>query len=142
MRFVSFLPTLNATLNSLSAVLLAAGYAAIRRKRIPLHRACMLAAFAVSVLFLISYVAYHAEAGSRPFEGRGWIRPVYFAVLITHVVLAAVIVPMALGTLVRALRGRFEAHRRIARWTWPIWMYVSITGVVIYLLLYGAGGVW
>jgi putative membrane protein len=142
MRFVSYLPTLNAALNSVSAALLAAGYVAIRRKRIPLHRAWMVSAFAVSALFLVSYVIYHAEAGSRPFQGRGWIRPVYFAILITHVVLAAAIVPMALCTLARALGGRFEAHRRIARWTWPVWMYVSVTGVAIYLLLYGAGGVW
>ena len=136
MAIVSSLPTVNATLNSLSAVLLLVGYAAIRGKRVALHRACMLAAFVVSALFLVSYVVYHVQAGSTPFSGRGLLRTVYFAILITHVVLAATILPMAIATLGRALHGRFAAHRRIARWTWPVWMYVSVTGVVIYVLLY------
>jgi uncharacterized membrane protein YozB (DUF420 family) len=133
---ISDLPTLNATLNAVAGVLLAAGYTFVRRGRIAAHRAAMLGAFATSTLFLISYVIYHANAGSRPFEGRGAIRVVYFTILITHVILAAGIVPMALVTLTRGLRRDDERHRRLARWTWPIWMYVSVTGVVIYLMLY------
>jgi len=132
----SSLPALNAALNSASAVLLVAGYVLIRRRRVAAHRACMLAALGVSTLFLISYLVYHYHAGSVPFTGTGWIRPVYFAILITHIILAAAILPMALVTAGRALRGRIEPHRRIARWTWPIWMYVSVTGVVIYVMLY------
>lgn len=140
MRLVPLLPTLNAALNATSALLLASGYVAIRRKNVSAHRACMLAAFAVSALFLISYVVYHAQAGSRAFTGTGWLRPVYFVILVTHVVLAAANLPMAIATLVRALRGRVEQHRRLARWTWPIWIYVSVTGVVVYLLLYHVAG--
>ena len=133
---VSDLPTLNAALNATSGVLLLAGWLLVRRGRTQAHRRCMLGAFAASCLFLVSYVAYHAQAGSRPFTGQGAVRAIYFAILITHVVLAAVIVPLALVTLARALRGDYASHRRIARWTFPVWMYVSVTGVVIYLMLY------
>ena len=132
----SDLPTLNAALNATAAVLLFAGWRYIRRGRIEAHRRCMLSAFAASTLFLISYVVYHAAAGSRPFEGEGPIRVLYFLVLVTHVVLAALIVPLALVTLARGLRRDDERHRRLARWTFPIWMYVSVTGVVIYVMLY------
>jgi len=117
-------------------VLLAVGYWLIRRRSIEAHRRVMLAAFTVSCLFLVSYVIYHAQAGSRPFTGQGTIRLVYFAILITHVILAAVIVPLALLTLRRGLVRDDARHRRIAKWTWPIWMYVSVTGVVIYWMLY------
>jgi len=133
---VAALPALNAVLNGASAVLLTGGWLAIRRRRIAVHRACMLAAFSVSVLFLVSYVVYHALAGSRPFTGQGWIRPVYFAVLISHVVLAAAMVPFVLTTLYRALGADFPRHVRLARVTLPVWLYVSVTGVVVYLVLY------
>jgi uncharacterized membrane protein YozB (DUF420 family) len=133
---VSDLPTVNALLNGTAGVLLAIGWTCIRRGRVDAHRRCMLAAFMASCLFLVSYVVYHAQAGSRPFTGQGLARSVYFAILITHVVLAAAIVPLALVTLRRALGGDYVRHRRIARWTFPVWMYVSITGVVIYLMLY------
>ena len=129
-------PALNASLNATTAVLLVTGYALIRRKRVALHRGFMLSALVVSCLFLASYLYYHAHIGSKRFAGVGWIRPVYFAILISHTVLAVAIVPLALVTLARALRERFDRHRRIARWTLPIWLYVSVTGVVIYLLLY------
>ena len=134
---VSDLPALNAGLNATAGILLFAGWLMIRGGRITAHRRCMLAAFTASSLFLVSYVVYHAQAGSRPFTGQGPARAVYFAILISHVVLAAAIVPLALVTLTRALRGDFARHRRIARWTFPIWMYVSVTGVVIYWMLYG-----
>ncbi len=127
---------LNATLNGAAAVLLLTGHSFIKRGRIAAHRACMIAALLVSTAFLVSYVIYHARVGSVPFQGHGWIRPVYFSILFTHVVLAAAIVPLALVTLSRALRKQFDRHRRIARWTYPIWLYVSVTGVVIYFLLY------
>ncbi|HWP99331.1 MAG TPA: DUF420 domain-containing protein [Vicinamibacterales bacterium] len=133
---LSWLPTLNAALNATAAVLLLRGYVLIRRGAIERHRRTMLAAFAVSTLFLISYVVYHANVGSRPFQGRGAIRTVYFTVLVTHVVLAAAVLPLALVTLSRALRGRFDRHVRLARWTLPIWLYVSVTGVVVYVMLY------
>ena len=133
---IAQLPTLNAALNTLSAVFLCAGYCFIRGKNRDAHRRCMVAALACSTLFLISYLIYHFEVGSVGFKGQGWIRPVYFSILITHTVLAAAIVPLVLVTLIRALRERFDAHRRIARWTFPIWLYVSVTGVVIYLMLY------
>lgn len=132
----SDLPALNAALNATAAVLLLAGWRYIRRGRIDEHRRCMLSAFGASVLFLISYLVYHAAAGSRPFDGEGAIRVVYFVVLVSHVVLAAAIVPLALVTLARGLRRDDERHRRLARWTFPIWMYVSVTGVAIYLMLY------
>ena len=133
---VSTLPALNAALNGTAAVLLAVGFVFIRRRRIRAHLTCMASAFAVSTLFLVSYVVYHYHAGSRPFTGQGWIRPVYFVLLISHVLLAAVIVPLALTTLYRACRGEFTRHRGIARWTLPIWLYVSVTGVIVYWLLY------
>ncbi len=133
---VSDLPTLNATLNGTSGLLLVLGYVFIRRKQTNVHRVCMLGAFSASVLFLISYVIYHWYAGSKSFPGQGWVRPVYFSILISHVVLAAAIVPMALITLGRAWKEDFKRHRRIARWTLPIWLYVSISGVVVYLMLY------
>jgi uncharacterized membrane protein YozB (DUF420 family) len=130
------LPTLNAALNTLSAVLLCAGYFFIRAKNTRAHRACMLAAFACSILFLASYLIYHYQVGSVPYKGQGWIRIVYFAILLTHTILATAVVPLALITLARALGERFAAHRRIARWTFPIWLYVSVTGVVVYIMLY------
>ncbi len=132
----SDLPALNAGLNAISAVFLTTGYRYIRRKRMAAHRACMLAAFVFSTLFLASYVVYHARVGSVGFPHQGWIRPVYFTILITHVTLAAVILPLALITLSRALREKFDRHRKIARWTLPLWLYVSVTGVVVYLMLY------
>jgi putative membrane protein len=130
------LPALNATLNAIAAALLVGGYIMIRRRRIAAHRRFMLSAFATSALFLASYLVYHYNIGSRPFTGQGPIRVVYFAILITHVVLAAAILPMALITLNHALRARFERHVPIARWTLPIWLYVSVTGVVVYWMLY------
>ena len=133
---VADLPAVNATLNGIAAILLVSGYILIRQRRWRQHRAVMLAAFTTSVLFLISYVIYHANAGSRPFSGQGRIRIVYFTILITHVILAATIVPLALVTLSRALRARYDRHARIARWALPIWLYVSVTGVVVYLMLY------
>jgi putative membrane protein len=123
-------------MNGLSAVFLACGYVMIRRRRIAAHRACMLSALACSTIFLVSYILYHLRVGVFHFAGQGWIRPVYFTLLGTHTVLAAAIVPLALITLSRALSGRFDRHRQIARWTLPIWFYVSVTGVVIYFLLY------
>jgi uncharacterized membrane protein YozB (DUF420 family) len=133
---ISDLPALNATLNGISAVLLTAGYLLIRRGRPDLHKRCMLAALTTSAFFLISYVVYHLNTGSRPFPGQGPIRLVYFAILITHVTLAAAILPLALTTAARGLRSQYDRHVRIARWTLPIWLYVSVTGVVIYLMLY------
>jgi putative membrane protein len=133
---VAALPTLNALLNATSAVLLGAGWWFIRRCRIGAHRACMLGAFCVSTLFLISYVTYHALAGSRPFAGQGAIRWIYVPLLISHIVLAAAMVPFVLTTLYRALGGEFARHARIARWTLPVWAYVSVTGVIVYVMLY------
>jgi putative membrane protein len=130
------LPALNAALNGMTALLLCCGYAMIRRRRILLHRTLMLSAFGVSTLFLVSYLWYHLHTGMRHFAGRGWIRPVYFAILISHTVLAAAIVPLALTTVYLGLRARHPTHQRIARWTLPLWLYVSLTGVVVYLLLY------
>jgi uncharacterized membrane protein YozB (DUF420 family) len=133
---ISDLPALNATLNAIAATLLATGWVLIRRGRIAQHRACMLAAFATSALFLVSYVIYHANVGSRPFGGQGTIRVIYFAILISHIVLAAAILPLSIVTLRRGLAARYDRHVRIARWTLPIWLYVSVTGVVVYLMLY------
>jgi uncharacterized membrane protein YozB (DUF420 family) len=133
---VSDLPLVNASLNGLATILLIAGYICIRQRRIAAHRAAMIAAFATSVLFLVSYLVYHAHTGSRPFPGRGAIRGVYFVILITHIVLAATIPPLAGVTLWRAYRGRFDRHVRVARWTLPLWLYVSITGIVVYVMLY------
>ena len=132
----SVLPHLNAALNATSFVILVAGLYFISRGRVAAHRACMLSALVVSGLFLVSYVVYHAQYGSVRFAGQGFVRPVYFVILVTHVVLAAAIVPLVFVTLRRALRGDFARHRRIARWTYPLWLYVSVTGVVVYLMLY------
>ena len=133
---ITDLPALNATLNGIATLFLVAGYVMIRRGERVLHKRCMLGALTASALFLVSYVIYHANAGSRPFPGQGAIRVVYFAILITHVVLAATILPLALTTTARGLWSQFDRHVRIARWTLPIWLYVSVTGVVIYLMLY------
>ena len=136
MLSVSDLPTLNAVLNFTSAVLLAAGFYFIKQRRIEAHKRCMIAALVVSTAFLTSYVIYHYNAGSVPFAGQGWIRPVYFFILITHVILAIVIVPMVLRTAYLAFTARFDKHVPIARKTFPLWMYVSVTGVIVYLMLY------
>lgn len=130
------LPAVNASLNALSTVLLLVGYTAIRCRQQHLHKRVMLGALATSALFLICYLVYHWQVGSRPFPGQGTIRTVYLTILLTHVVLAATVLPLALVTTFRALRGEFGRHRRVARWTFPIWLYVSVTGVVIYLMLY------
>ncbi len=133
---VQDLPALNATLNGISGILLATGWALIRARRIQAHRFCMLAAFATSGLFLTSYLVYHAQVGSVPFTRQGFVRSVYFAILIPHVLLAFVTLPLAIITLSRALKSRFPKHRAIARWTIPIWLFVSVTGVLVYVLLY------
>jgi putative membrane protein len=132
----ALLPTVNAGLNALAAVFLAAGWLAIRRRRVAVHRACMLAAFTTSVLFLTSYLVYHAHAGSTRFPGQGPVRALYFGILGTHTVLAAIVPVLAVLTLSLALRARFARHARLARWTVPIWLYVSVTGVVVYVMLY------
>jgi uncharacterized membrane protein YozB (DUF420 family) len=132
----SDLPALNATLNATSAVLLTIGWRFIRSGRIEAHRRCMIGAFVTSSLFLISYVVYHAQVGSKPFPGTGVLRTIYFAILIPHVVLAAMVPPLAIVTLTRGLRRRDSAHRRVARWTLPIWLFVSVSGVLVYLMLY------
>ena len=133
---ISDLPAVNATLNAISAIFLTTGYVLIRRGQINLHRRCMLAALASSTLFLTCYVIYHLNTGSRPFAGQGVARTVYFTILISHVLLAVTIVPLALITASRGLKAQYERHVRIARWTLPLWLYVSVTGVVIYLMLY------
>jgi uncharacterized membrane protein YozB (DUF420 family) len=133
---VEHLPTLNAALNATSGILLLIGYTLIRRGHIEAHRRAMLSAFACSAAFLISYVIYHAQAGSRPFTGTGVARTIYFSILVPHVLLAAAVLPMAIVTLRRGLGRRDAAHRRIARITLPIWLFVSVTGVVVYLMLY------
>lgn len=136
------LPAVNASLNGLSAIFLTAGFVFIRRKNRIAHRNCMISAFSVSVVFLICYLTYHTylavvlHQGPTRFLQPAWFRPIYLVILISHSVLAAVIVPMVLVTLYRAGTERFEVHRKIARWTWPLWMYVSVTGVLVYLLLY------
>ena len=130
------LPALNATLNATSGILLLIAYAHIRARRIEQHRRFMLAAFTTSSLFLVCYLVYHAQVGSVPFTRQGFVRPLYFTILITHVTLAATVVPLALVTLSRGLKARYPQHRRIARWTFPVWMYVSVTGVLVYVLLY------
>jgi putative membrane protein len=127
---------LNATLNGISAVLLAGGYAAIRNGKIAIHKKFMLSAFTVSTIFLISYLVYHYRVGHVRFQGQGWIRPVYFALLLSHTILAITIVPLILVTLRRAWLEKFDKHRMIARWTFPLWMYVSVSGVIVYILLY------
>lgn len=133
---VTDLPAVNATLNAISFVFLVTGYVFIRKGQWRKHRACMIAALVMSGLFLASYVVYHLQVGSVPFRKTGWIRTVYFAVLIPHVILAIAMVPFVLVTVSRALSGRFDKHRRIARWTLPVWLYVSITGVIVYVMLY------
>lgn len=133
---VTDLPALNASLNALATMLLVAGWTFVRRGDVARHRACMVGALAASAAFLASYLVYHYHVGSRPFTGTGPIRAVYFTILITHVVLAAAIVPLVLVTVVRALRGQFARHRAIARWTLPLWLYVSVTGVLVYWMLY------
>jgi putative membrane protein len=133
---VNDLPAVNASLNALSGVLLLIGYVLIRNRRIEQHRKVMLAAFAASSLFLVFYVIYHAQVGSVRFTRTGFVRPLYFTILITHVTLAAAVLPLALVTLSRGLAAKYKTHRRIARWTFPIWMYVSVTGVLVYVLLY------
>ena len=130
------LPAINASLNALAGILLLIGYVLIRARRIDQHRQCMIAAFATSSLFLVSYVVYHAQVGSVRFARQGFVRPLYFTILVTHVALAAAILPLALITLSRGLKGRYRQHRHIARWTLPIWLYVSATGVLVYVLLY------
>lgn len=132
----SKLPAVNAGLNTASALLLVLGYIFIRQRAITGHTMCMLAACGTSVLFLVSYLTYHFHHGSTPFQGTGWIRPVYFTILISHTVLAIVIVPLAVTTLVRGLRGQFPKHVAIAKMTLPIWLYVSVTGVIVYWMLY------
>lgn len=133
---IAALPLVNACLNATSAALLTLGYLFIRRKQVTAHGACMVSALAVSTLFFVSYVTYHSLAGSRPFGGQGILRLIYFPLLISHIVLAAVIVPLALTTVYRALRGEVARHKRIARWTLPLWLYVSLTGVLVYWMLY------
>lgn len=135
---ISHLPALNAILNSVSAILLITGRHFIRQKNIKAHRAFMISAFVTSTLFLTSYLIYHfsKELGPTRFQGEGIVRPVYYFILITHTILAVAIVPMVFVTFSRALKKRFDPHRRIARWTLPIWLYVSVTGVIVYLMLY------
>jgi uncharacterized membrane protein YozB (DUF420 family) len=133
---LSIFPALNATLNGASAVLIVTAHSLIKRKKIALHRAFMISAVATSTLFLASYLYYHAHVGSVRFPGQGWMRPVYFTLLISHTVLAAAVVPLVLLALIAGLRGRFERHRRVARWAFPVWLYVSVTGVMVYVILY------
>ncbi len=133
---LTIFPTINAALNGLTAVFLLIGYYFILHGRRALHKKLMLSAFSTSIVFLISYLYYHAHVGSVPFKGAGIVRPIYFAILISHTILAVIIVPMAIVTLIRGLSSRFDKHRKLARLTLPIWLYVSITGVVVYLMLY------
>jgi putative membrane protein len=132
----SVFPALNASLNGASAVLIVTGHSLIRRGKVQLHRACMLAAVSTSTVFLACYLYYHAHVGSVHFPGQGWARGLYFSILISHTILAAAVPVLVVLTLVFAFRQKFERHRRIARWTYPIWLYVSVTGVVVYLMLY------
>ena len=136
MNYLHYLPTLNAVLNGTAAVLLVIGFLLIKNRRIDQHRKVMMTAFGVSVAFLISYVVYHAQIGSKHFDHTGTIRTVYFGILLTHTMLAATVPVLAIITLNRGLAARFDRHRAIARWTMPIWLYVSVTGVVVYLMLY------
>jgi len=133
---IGFLPSLNATLNLTAAILIGTGFYFIKRKNIHAHKLCMVAALMVSALFLTSYLFYHYHVGSVRFTKQGWIRSVYFPLLISHTLLAAIVLPMVLRTAFLSFKGRFASHVRIARWTFPVWMYVSVTGVVVYLLLY------
>jgi putative membrane protein len=133
---LSLLPLFNAGLNGTSGLLLLAGYIFIRHRQIKWHRFCMLSAFSLSALFLISYVIYHTLAGATSFTGQGWLRPLYFTILISHIILAALTPPLVLTTLYRAWQGAFGPHRHIARWTLPVWLFVSVSGVLVYLMLY------
>jgi putative membrane protein len=133
---VHSLPAINATLNAISTVLLVSGYVLIRGRHIDMHRRCMIGACVTSTLFLACYLIYHYQVGSVRFTRQGFVRPLYYTILITHVTLAASVLPLAIVTLLRGLRGRFARHRAIARWTLPIWLYVSVTGVLVYVLLY------
>ena len=130
------LAPLNAILNGCATLLLLAGFIFIKLKWVRAHRACMISTFVVSTIFLSSYLLYHYHVGNVRFSGHGWVRALYFAILIPHIILAGAIVPLALVTMWLALRGNFHRHRRVARWTWPLWMYVSVTGVIVYLMLY------
>ena len=132
----SIFPPLDASLNGTTAILLLIGHRFIKRGAVARHRATMIAAFTTSSIFLACYLYYHFHVGSVHFRGTGWVRPLYFSILISHTVLAAVVVPMILTTLTLALTDKFDRHRRLARWTYPIWMYVSVTGVIVYLMLY------
>lgn len=134
--YISYLPHLNACLNGASAVLLFTGYSFIRARNVAAHRACQIAALVISILFLVSYLTYHYHHGATRFQGTGIVRPIYFTILLSHTILAIVIVPLVILTFYRALRNDFGRHRRIARVTLPIWLYVSITGVIVYLMLY------
>jgi uncharacterized membrane protein YozB (DUF420 family) len=133
---VHSLPAINATLNAISTVLLVTGYVLIRGRHVAMHKRCMIAACVTSTLFLACYVTYHLQVGSVPFTRQGFVRPLYFTILLTHVILAASVPPLAIITLWRGLKSRFDRHRAIARWTLPIWLYVSVTGVLVYVLLY------
>jgi uncharacterized membrane protein YozB (DUF420 family) len=134
---ISDLPAVNASLNALSTVFLTFGYIFIKQRKQNAHRNCMIAAFITSTIFLACYLTYHFTVKAvTKFQGQGIVRPIYFIILITHIILAVVIVPMILMTLSRALKQRFDLHKKIARWTWPLWMYVSVTGVIVYLMLY------
>jgi putative membrane protein len=133
---IHYLPSVDATLNAASAIFLTLGFFFIRQKNIRAHKTCMLSAFATSMVFLVCYLIYHYFHGTTHFPGHGAVRSFYFALLSSHTVLAALIVPLALITLYRAWRKRFQQHKRIARWTLPVWLYVSVTGVIIYLMLY------
>jgi uncharacterized membrane protein YozB (DUF420 family) len=133
---LKILPTINAMLNATSGLLIITGFLMIRRRKVGAHRFCMTGAVTASILFLGSYVFYHYHAGATPFTGTGWVRPLYFTILISHTILAIVLVPLVIVTLRRALKSEFGGHRAIARWTFPVWLYVSVTGVIVYLMLY------
>lgn len=133
--WVQKLPALNAFLNSLSTVFILSGYVAIKKRKYKMHMKFMLTAFITSVFFLMSYLVYHHYAGDTPFPGQGWIRPVYFTILISHIILSAFVVPLVLASYYFAFSGKFKTHRKVSRWTFPVWLYVSVTGVVIFFLL-------
>lgn len=133
---IRFLPTLNAILNATSGILILMGFFFIRRKRVQAHRACMIAAVCTSILFLISYLVYHYHHGATRFTGTGMVRTLYLVILISHTILAVIIVPFVIITLRRALKGQFARHIKVARWTFPMWVYVSVTGVIVYFMLY------
>jgi putative membrane protein len=133
---ISDLSTVNAILNGLSAIFLILGFIFIKRRNVQFHRASILTAFTLSVLFFISYLFYHHHAGSVPYAHHDWTRPLYFTILISHIILAVVMIPLILMSLWYALKERFEQHKRLVKWTWPIWIYVSLSGLIIYLMLY------